>query len=181
MTAAHGREAPEIAGEGAGEPDEQTHGSLLFERITAGVCLAGSVFLLVRAESLISQSALARPGAFPAHGAILLAAAVLGLASLGWLIQALRKRAPDGEGGVAPFPEVLPVFAILLVGAYSAGWLGLLPAAALTYIAVMLYYRDRGVAFILISAVVYVAFLHYGMEVLLQVPLARSPYLALPF
>lgn len=154
---------------------------LRFERGCAVACLVGSAFVGVRAESLVSQSSIARPGAFPAHGALWIGAGVLGLASLAWTVQAFRRRQPVQVPDLGRTADVLAVFAVLLVGAWSARWLGLLLASGLTYVALMLYYRDQNRIFVLASAISYVVLLHFGLEVLLGVPLARSPVLPLPF
>lgn len=154
---------------------------LLVERSFALLCLTVSAFIGVRAESLVSQSSIARPGAFPAHGALWLGAGVLGLASLAWAVQAFRRQEAVHVPDLGRAGDVMAVFSLLMVGAWSSRWLGLLLASGLTYVALLLYYRDKNRIFILVSAVAYVVLLHYGLEVLLGVPLARSPILPLPF
>lgn len=152
-----------------------------FERSCAAACLALAVFVGWRADSLVSHSAVAQPGAFPPHGVLWLGSAVLGLASARWLVQTFGPRQAVPAPDIGPPREVAPTLGILVVGAWAAYWIGLLPAAALTYVALMLYYRDRSRRFIAISVTAYVLLLHYGLEVLLQIPLARSPVLPLPF
>ena len=154
---------------------------LAAERACAVLCLVTAAYIGVRAESLVSQSSIARPGAFPAHGALWLGAGVLGLASLAWTVQAFRRQEAVHVPDLGRASDVLAVFAVLMVGAWSAAWLGLLLAAGLTYVALLLYYRDKNWVFVLGSAVGYLVFLHYGLEVLLGVPLARSPILPLAF
>ncbi len=155
--------------------------TLLAERLIALLCLAVAVVIGLRAESLVTQSSIARPGVLPAHGLLWLGAGVLGVASLVWVVQAFRRGTGVEVPDVGRFRDVLAVLAVLVVGAWSAQWLGLLLAAGATYIALLLYYRDQGRIFILLSAVGYLVFLHYGLEVLLTVPLPRSPILPLPF
>ena len=156
-------------------------GELVFERLCAVLCLVTAVVIGLRAESFVSKSDIARPGAFPPHGALWLAALVLGLASLGWVIQAFRRQEAIFVPDLGRTSEVIVASVILVIGAISARWLGLLPAAGLTYAALLLYYRDKGKIFIAVSTVGYLVFLHYGLEVLLGVPLARSPFFSLPF
>ena len=159
----------------------RTERGLLAERACAVLCLVVAAVVGVRAESLVSQSTIARPGAFPAHGVLWLGAGVLGLASLAWTVQSFRRTESLHVPDLGRVKDVLAVFAVLMVGAWSARWLGLLLAAGLTYVALMLYYRDRNWAFVLGSAVGYLLLLHYGLEVLLDVPLARSPILPFDF
>lgn len=154
---------------------------LFAERACAVLCLVAAAFIGVRAESLVSQSSIARPGAFPAHGALWLGAGVLGLASLAWTVQAFRRKEAVHVPDLGRSYDVLAVFAVLMVGAWSATWLGLLLAAGLTYVALLFYYRDKNWVFVLGSVIGYLLFLHYGLEVLLGVPLARSPILPLAF
>jgi hypothetical protein len=161
-------------------PDHGWSGRSGVERTTALACLTLAVFVGVRAESLVSQSTLAQSGAFPPHGVLWLGAGILGLASLVWVIQLLRETPPHSTD-VAKVREVLPVFSVLIGGAWAAQWLGLLLAAGLTYVALLLYYRDQSRIFIAVSVVAYMGLLHYGMEVLLKVPLAKSPLFQLPF
>ena len=154
---------------------------LVFERVFAVLCLTLAAFIGFRAESLVSQSAIARPGAFPAHGALWMGAGVLGLASLAWTVQAFRRREAVQVPDLGRAGDVLAVFALLVIGAWSARWLGLLLASGVTYVALLQFYRDKNWIFVLGSAVAYLVFLHFGLEVLLGVPLARSPIFPLPF
>jgi len=166
---------------GPTHPGGRAGSGLLLERACALACLSLAGFILLRAESLVSQSSIARPGAFPAHGALWMGAGVLGLASLAWVFQAFRRHEALHVPDLGRGRDVLVVFAFLLFGAWSARWLGLLLASGMTYVALMLYYRERNWVFLLASVVGYLLVLHYGLEVLLDVPLARSPLLPLPF
>ncbi|MGW3606776.1 tripartite tricarboxylate transporter TctB family protein [Micromonospora sp. NPDC005161] len=180
MTNVDGASAPE-APAAAGASRGRAAGLLVAERSLAVLCLVASTFIFVRAEALVSHSSIARDGAFPPHAALWLGSAVLGLSSIGWLVQ-LRRAQPTTEvtteGTVL---EALTVFAIALLGAWLAGWLGLLTAAGVTYLAVLFYYREGNKLFIFGSCAAYLVLLHYSVEVLLRVPLPRSPYLPLPF
>lgn len=155
--------------------------ALLAERCCAILCFLAAAWLGLRAESFVSQSNYARAGALPAHGIIWIGAAVLGLASLGWAIQAFRRKEAVPVPDIGPLRDALALFVVLLVGAWATQWLGLLLAAGLTYLVLLLFYRDRGWLFLAVSAVAYLLVLHYGLEVLLAVPLPRSPILPLPF
>lgn len=155
--------------------------SLAVERACAVTCLVAASLIGIFAEALVSDSSVSRPGAFPAHGALWLGSFVLGAGSVGWLLQSLRRREPVVVSELAPVAQVLKVLGILIVGAWAAQWLGLLAASAATYVALLVYYRDRNWIFVLGSTVAYVLLLHYGLEVLLDVRLARSPILPLPF
>lgn len=178
--------APEPVGSGPaleadgvpGSPDQRR---LIAERVAAAICLAGSVLLVATAESLVSNSSVSRPGAFPPHGALWLAGGVLGVASLVWLVKTFRAGRTVSTERLAPMREVLVMFVILLAGAFAVRWLGLLVAGALTYVLILVYYRDKNKIFVLVSVVGYVLLVHYGMEVMLKVPLAPSPYFDLPF
>lgn len=151
------------------------------ERLAATTCLVLALAVGINAELLVSESTFARAGVFPAHGALWIGAGVLGVASAAWLGQTFRRNRPERAEHTAALPEVVVVFAILLAGAVSARWLGLLVAAALCYIVLLFYYRDRSKIFVVVSAAAYVVVLHVGMEVLLRVPLAGSPFFDLPF
>lgn len=155
--------------------------ALGLERVCAVLCLAISAYVGVGAESLVSDSSMERPGVFPAHGALWVAAGVLGTSSAVWVVHAFRRpvavRVPD----LGRPRDVMIVLAVLVVGAWSVRWLGLLPAAASTYLVLMVFYRDRGRLFVIGSVVAYVLTLHYGLEFLLGVPLPRSPILPIPF
>lgn len=171
-----GTGAPNVSGRPAGTPR-----TLLAERGAAVLCVLVATWLGVRAESFVTQSSIARPGALPPHAVIWLGAAVLGLSSLLWAVQAFRRTEAVDVPDLGRVRDALAVFALLAVGAWAAQWLGLLMAAATTYVALLVFYRDRGKLFILTSTVAYVLVLHYGLEVLLAVPLPRSPLLPLPF
>ncbi|MGH3358703.1 MAG: tripartite tricarboxylate transporter TctB family protein [Nocardioidaceae bacterium] len=166
--------------EPAREPGPRVR-AVAFERGFALLCLAVAAFVGLRAESLVSQSSIARTGAFPAHGALWIAAGVLGISSAVWTVQAFRRNESAHVPDLGRVPDVLVVLVLLLVGAWSTRWLGLLPAAGLTYIALMLFYRDRGWLFVVSSLVGYLVLIHYGLEVLLGVALPRSSILPLPF
>lgn len=154
---------------------------LLSERVAAvALCLAG-VLIVLRAESLTSTSAFARPGAFPAHGALIIGGGVLALSAAAWAVQAFRRTEAIMVPDAGRLKHVLFVFAMLMVAAWSAAYLGLLLAAGLAYIGLLLFYRDRNWIFIGVSVVAYTALIHYGLEVGLRVPLFKSPYLPLPF
>ena len=166
---------------GAGRPAPTGRRALQAERCAAVACLLAAAWLGLRAESLVTQSSIARPGTLPPHAIIWLGAGVLGFAALGWTVQTFRRSEPVAVPEIGRLRDGLVVFVILAVGAWSTQWLGLLAAAGLTYIALLLFYRDRGKAFMLASTVAYLLVLHYGLEVLLAVPLPRSPLLPLPF
>lgn len=175
--------ASEADSPGAPTPERSTiraDRALLSERICAVLCLILSAFIGLRAETLVSQSSIARPGAFPAHGALWIGAGVLGVASLAWTVQAFRRRTAPHVVGLGRASESMVVFAVLMVGAWSARWLGLLPASGLTYLVLMYYYRDKNWLFVLGSLAGYMALLYYGLEVLLGVPMPKSPF-PLPF
>lgn len=155
--------------------------ALGLERACAVLCLALSAYVGLGAESLVSESSMERPGVFPPHGALWVAAGVLGISSAVWVVQAFRRRAATYVADLGRPRDVMIVLAVLVVGAWSVRWLGLLPAAAATYLVLMVFYRDRGLIFVVGSLVAYVLVLHYGLEVLLGVPLPRSPILPLPF
>ena len=121
------------------------------------------------------------PRTLPPHALIWVGAAVLGVASAFWVGQAFRRSEPLDVPDVGPAKDAALAFVVLAVGAWSATWLGLLVASALTSIALHVFYRDRGWLFISVSTVAYVLVLHYGLEVLLAVPLPRSPLIPLPF
>lgn len=155
--------------------------ALVAERCAAVLCVLVAAWLGFRSESLVTQSSIARPGTLPPHALIWVGAGVLGLASLLWTVQAFRRSEPVVVPDIGPLPDTAIAFVVLAVGAWSAPWLGLLAAAALTYVALLLFYRDKGWLFISVSTVVYVLVLHYGLEVLLAVPLPKSPLIPLPF
>lgn len=162
--------------------DEQRRRRVLAcERAAAVALVAIGLAVVVRAESLTSVSAFARPGALPAHGALIIGGGVLALASAAWALQAFRRDDVVLSDDAGRLRHVLFVFALLVAAAWSAHYLGLLAAAALAYIGLLLFYRDRNWIFIGVSVVAYVLILHYGLEVGLRVPLPRSPYLPLPF
>jgi hypothetical protein len=154
---------------------------LVAERCVAVVCVLMAVGLGWRAESFVTQSSIARPGTLPPHALIWVGAAVLGLSSLVWAVQAFRRSEPLDVPDIGPARDAALAFAVLVVGAWSTTWLGLLVAGALTYVALMIFYRDKGWLFISASTVGYLLVLHYGLEVLLAVPLPRSPLIPLPF
>ena len=68
-----GTGAPNVSGRPAGTPR-----TLLAERGAAVLCVLVATWLGVRAESFVTQSSIARPGALPPHAVIWLGAAVLG-------------------------------------------------------------------------------------------------------
>lgn len=171
----------EIAGTEATGTGDRGGFALVLERVVAVGCLAISAYVGLAAESLVSASTMERPGAFPPHGVLWVASAVLGVASAVWVVQAFRGSTATHVPGLGRPRDVLIVLALLLVGAWSIRWLGLLPAAAATYLLLMLFYRDRGRVFVVGSVVAYVLVLHYGLEALLGVLLPRSPILPLPF
>lgn len=173
-----GGEAP---GTGAAHTMGEGRYTLGLERVCAILCLAVSAYVGLGAESLVSDSSMERPGVFPPHGALWVGSAVLGIASAVWVVQTFRRSTATYVPDVGRPRDVLIVLAVLVVGAWSVRWLGLLPAAASTYLVLMVYYRDRGRVFVLASVVAYVLVLHYGLEFLLGVPLPRSPILPLPF
>ena len=155
--------------------------ALVAERCAAVVSLLVAAGIGLRAESFVTQSSFARPGTMPPHALIWVGAAVLGVASAFWVVQAFRRTEPLEVPDVGPAKDAALAFVVLAVGAWSATWLGLLIASALTYVALLVFYRDRGWLFISISTISYLLVLHYGLEVLLAVPLPRSPLIPLPF
>lgn len=155
--------------------------ALVLERVCAVLCLAISAYVGIGAESLVSESSIERPGVFPAHGALWVAAGVLGISSAVWVVHAFRRPAATHVPDLGRPRDVLIVLAVLIAGAWSVRWLGLLPAAASTYLVLMVFYRDRGRLFVIGSVVAYVLTLHYGLEFLLGVPLPRSSILPIPF
>jgi hypothetical protein len=154
---------------------------LVAERCAAVVSLLVAAWLGWRAESFVTQSSIARPGTLPPHALIWVGAAVLGVASAVWAVQAFRRSEPLEVPDVGPAKDAALAFVVLAVGAWSATWLGLLVAGAITYVALLMFYRDKGWLFISVSTVAYLLVLHYGLEVLLAVPLPRSPLIPLPF
>lgn len=154
---------------------------LIAERAAALVCLLVAVFVGLFAGDLVSSSHLSRPGAFPASGALVIAAVVLGLSSAAWVVQAFRREEPVVIPDLGNFAEALVSFAILMIGAYVVQWLGLLLAAGVTYVALLLYFRDRNWLFMLISTVGYLLVIYYGLGEALRVPLPSSTFLPEPW
>lgn len=163
------------------ERSNQVSGRLKAERITAVIFLLVSCWVGLRAESLVTVSSMHRSGTLPAHGALWLAAAVMGISSLCWCIQSFRKTSAPDVGDVGPASEALIAFAIMMLGAWLITWLGLLLAAGVTYLVLMLFYRDRGWLLMAVSSVGYLALIYYGLGVALRVPLPTSTIFPIPF
>lgn len=157
------------------------HRMLIAERVAAVACLLVALYVGFFARDLVSTSNFSRPGAFPASGALVMAATVLGLASAGWVYQAFARREPVAAPDLGRFREALVSFAILMIGAYAARWLGLLGAAGLTYVALLAYFRDRNWIFVVVSTVAYLLVIYYGLGQALRVPLPGSTFLPGPW
>ncbi len=164
----------------SGKPSSN-RGRLLAERCMAVTCLVIACWVGLRAESLVTTSSVSRPGAFPAHGALWIAALVLGLASLAWTVQSFRRGRPAPAEQTGPLRDALGAFVIMLIGAWLVTWLGLLLACGIAYIGLMVFYRDRNWLLIGVTTVAYLCAVYYGLGVALRVPLPTSPILDLPF
>lgn len=154
---------------------------LIAERAAAVVCLLVALYVGVFAGDLVSTSNFSRPGAFPAWGALVMAAIVLGSASAAWVYQAFRRREAVEVPDLGRFREALVSFAILMVGAYTIQWLGLLAASGLTYLALLVYFRDRNWIFMAVSTIGYLLVIYYGLGQALRVPLPTSTFLPGPW
>lgn len=151
---------------------------LKIELIVPLFLLVMSIILGVLAPSLITASVMKREVPFPPHAILWIGFTVVAISSAFWLWDELKRESKEYDKDnlieSGSWWRVLMVFVILMAGYLSAKYTGLLIAAALVHAMLLKYLSRRGNIYIVVTSILYSAFVYLVFEIFFSVRLPRS-------